>query len=84
MGSQWPGMAKQLMSIPAFDESLRSSSGALVDFGVNVYEMLQKEDPDIYKNNTLNCMLAITAIQVNKGHLHWLFPKKFSTYLLNS
>lgn len=65
MGSQWAGMARQLMSIPAFDESLRSSSDAVVDFGVNVYEMLQSDDPASYKNNTLNCMLAITAIQVS-------------------
>lgn len=65
MGSQWAGMVRQLMSIPAFDESLRSSSDAVVDFGVNVYEMLQCDDPSFYKNNTLNCMLAITAIQVN-------------------
>ncbi|VDN95477.1 unnamed protein product [Brugia pahangi] len=65
MGSQWAGMVRQLMSIPAFDESLRSSSDAVVDFGVNVYEMLQSDDPSFYKNNTLNCMLAITAIQVS-------------------
>lgn len=64
MGSQWPGMAQQLMSIPAFDESLRSSSATLEEYGINVYEMLRKDDPSLYKNNTLNCMLAIAAIQV--------------------
>ncbi|VDN07232.1 unnamed protein product [Thelazia callipaeda] len=64
MGSQWAGMARQLMSIPAFNESLRSSSDSLIDFGLNVYEMLQKDDPSIYKDNTLHCMVAITAIQI--------------------
>lgn len=66
MGSQWPGMARQLISIPAFDESLRISSAAVKDFGYDVYSMLQKDDAELYKNNTLNCMLAITAIQVDK------------------
>uniref|UniRef100_A0A915PSY3 Fatty acid synthase n=1 Tax=Setaria digitata TaxID=48799 RepID=A0A915PSY3_9BILA len=64
MGSQWAGMIRQLMSIPAFDESLRSSSDTVADFGVNIYEMLQSDDPSFYKDNTLNCMLAITAIQI--------------------
>uniref|UniRef100_A0A914ZHK0 Fatty acid synthase n=1 Tax=Parascaris univalens TaxID=6257 RepID=A0A914ZHK0_PARUN len=64
MGSQWPGMARQLMSIPAFDESLRISTAAVKEYGLDVYEMLKSEDPELYKNNTLNCMLAITAIQI--------------------
>nr|AXS78290.1 fatty acid synthase [Anisakis simplex] len=64
MGSQWPGMGRQLMSIPAFDESLRTSSAALDEYGLDVYRMLQLDDPELYKNNTLNCMLAITAIQI--------------------
>ncbi|MFH4976009.1 hypothetical protein AB6A40_002718 [Gnathostoma spinigerum] len=64
MGSQWPGMARQLMSIPAFDESLRTSSAALDEFGLDVYKMLESDDPSYYQGNTLNCMLAITAIQI--------------------
>jgi fatty acid synthase, animal type len=64
MGSQWPGMAQKLMAIPEFDHSLRLSSQALEEFGLDVYKMLQNADPKQYQNNTLNCMLAITAIQV--------------------
>ncbi|KAJ1364192.1 hypothetical protein KIN20_024223 [Parelaphostrongylus tenuis] len=64
MGSQWPGMGQNLMMIPVFDESLRASSKTLEDFGVDVYGMLCKADPAQYQNNTLNCMLAITAIQI--------------------
>ena len=64
MGSQWPGMARQLMSIPAFDNSLKMSSAAVDEFGLDVYKMLNSDDPELYKTNTLNCMLAITAIQV--------------------
>uniref|UniRef100_A0A914S4R3 Fatty acid synthase n=1 Tax=Parascaris equorum TaxID=6256 RepID=A0A914S4R3_PAREQ len=70
MGSQWPGMARQLMSIPAFDESLRISTAAVKEYGLDVYEMLKSEDPELYKNNTLNCMLAITAIQVKDKMLN--------------
>lgn len=64
MGTQWPGMARQLMAIPVFNDSLKISSAALEEFGLDVYKMLCSDDPSLYKNNTLNCMLAITAIQV--------------------
>ncbi|KAK6765329.1 hypothetical protein RB195_025310 [Necator americanus] len=64
MGSQWPGMAQNLMMIPIFDESLRASSKTLEEFGLDVYGMLCNSDPAQYQNNTLNCMLAITAIQI--------------------
>jgi fatty acid synthase len=64
MGSQWPGMGRKLMVIPAFDRSIRESSAALDEYGLDVYKMLQSADPAYYENNTMNCMLAITAIQV--------------------
>lgn len=64
MGSQWPGMAQKLMVIPIFNESLRASSKTLEEYGLDVYGMLCNSDPDQYKSNTLNCMLAITAIQI--------------------
>uniref|UniRef100_A0A1I8BMW0 Fatty acid synthase n=1 Tax=Meloidogyne hapla TaxID=6305 RepID=A0A1I8BMW0_MELHA len=63
MGSQWPGMGKQLMQIPLFDNSLKESSETLKEFGLDVYGMLKNSDPEQYKN-TLNCMLAITSIQI--------------------
>ncbi|KAH7732285.1 Protein FASN-1 [Aphelenchoides avenae] len=63
MGSQWPGMAEKLMRISFFDNSLRESSNALEEFGLDVYEMLCNSDPAQYKKNTMNCMLAFTAIQ---------------------
>lgn len=64
MGSQWPGMARGLMAIPIIDNSLRECSKALEEFGLDVYGMLNNPDPKQYQNNTLNCMLAISAIQV--------------------
>lgn len=64
MGSQWPGMAIKLMKIPMFDDSLRASSKTLEEFGLDVYGMLCNPDPEQYSNNTMNCMLAITAIQI--------------------
>lgn len=64
MGSQWPGMGKTLMCIPTFNDSLKKSSKTLEKFGLDVYGMLNNVDPAQYKNNTMNCMLAITAIQV--------------------
>uniref|UniRef100_A0A0N4ZB91 Fatty acid synthase n=1 Tax=Parastrongyloides trichosuri TaxID=131310 RepID=A0A0N4ZB91_PARTI len=64
MGSQWSGMAQELMSIPLIDESLRASSKSLESYGVDVYKMLKTTDATQYQNNTLNCMLAISAIQI--------------------
>jgi fatty acid synthase len=64
MGSQWAGMARGLMAIPVIDTSLRACSKALEEYGLDVYKMLNNPDPAQYKNNTLNCMLAISAIQV--------------------
>lgn len=65
MGSQWPGMARGLMKIPCFNDSLKASSKVLEQYGLDVYKMLQSNDPDQYKSNTLNSMLAISSIQVN-------------------
>ncbi|CAI5456722.1 unnamed protein product [Caenorhabditis angaria] len=64
MGSQWPGMAMKLMKIPLFDESIRASSKTLEEYGLDVHAMLNNPDPAQYQGNTLNCMLAITAIQI--------------------
>ena len=64
MGSQWPGMGIKLMEIPIFNDSLKQSSKTLEEFGLDVYKMLCNPDPEQYKGNTLNCMLAITAIQI--------------------
>ncbi|CAI2343142.1 unnamed protein product [Caenorhabditis sp. 36 PRJEB53466] len=36
----------------------------LDEYGLNVYGMLCNPDPEQYSSNTLNCMLAITAIQI--------------------
>src|SRR6478752_3467768 len=68
MGSQWPGMAQKLMGVKVFDDSLRRCSDSLKEFGKDVYKMLQSSDPSQYIGNTLNCMLAITAIQVRSYH----------------
>jgi fatty acid synthase, animal type len=64
MGSQWASMGQRLMQIPLFDQSLREASETLDEFGLDVYGMLRNSDPEQYRNNTLNCMLAITSIQV--------------------
>ena len=64
IGSQWSGMAKQLMALPEFEASIRKSSKVVEEQGKNVYEMLQSPNPEQYKNNPTNCMITIAAIQV--------------------
>jgi fatty acid synthase len=64
MGSQWAGMGQKLMQIPTFAESIHACSKALEGTGIDLYGIIMSENPDIFKNNTLNCMLGICAIQV--------------------
>uniref|UniRef100_A0A914DXV9 Fatty acid synthase n=1 Tax=Acrobeloides nanus TaxID=290746 RepID=A0A914DXV9_9BILA len=64
IGSQWSGMAKQLLALPEFEASIRKSSKVVEEQGKNVYEMLQNPNPEQYKNNPTNCMITIAAIQI--------------------
>lgn len=63
------------MEIPAFDRSIRECSSILLEFGIDVYKLLQSSAKEQYEKNTLNCMLAITAIQV-------IYPFSFLKFVI--
>lgn len=68
MGTQWPEMAKQLLSIPEFKKSIIKSSTVLEEYGIDLYDMIKGRNEKQYEGNVLNCMVSIAAIQVNKKH----------------
>ncbi|XP_076103743.1 fatty acid synthase-like [Mytilus galloprovincialis] len=63
MGTQWCGMGKQMMAIPAFKESILRSETVLHPYGVKLYTILTRGLENDF-NDTLNCFVCIAAIQV--------------------
>lgn len=63
MGSQWPGMAKHLMRIEPFKQSIRKCAAALKPHGLNLEEILI-EGTETTFDNVLNSFVSIAAMQV--------------------
>lgn len=62
MGSQWASMAKQLMSIDVFSQSIYRCAEALRPEGIDLVDLLTKSDES--KFETLNSFISIAAVQV--------------------
>ncbi|GLH14335.1 Fatty acid synthase [Gryllus bimaculatus] len=60
IGSQWAGMAKDLMEIDIFEKAIRKCAEALQNEGLNLYEVFSNYDPD----NLVNSFVSIAAVQV--------------------
>ncbi|XP_047538484.1 fatty acid synthase-like [Vanessa atalanta] len=63
MGSQWAGLATQLMRIPLFAAEIEKCHRALQPMGIHLIELLTKSDPKIY-DNILNSFIGIAAVQI--------------------
>lgn len=63
MGSQWPGMAKDLMKVEQFRNSIRKSSEALKPHGINLEEIIVNGTEATFEN-VLNSFISIAAVQV--------------------
>lgn len=63
MGSQWVGMGRDLMNIDTFQTSIMRSCEVLNKYNINLYDMLMKEDGNIY-DSALNSFVSIVSIQV--------------------
>lgn len=63
MGSQWAGMAKDLLKLPQFDQSIRQSAQVLQAEGFDLYNVLKSEDESTF-DNVLNSFVSITVMQV--------------------
>nr|XP_034827721.1 fatty acid synthase isoform X1 [Maniola hyperantus] len=63
MGSQWAGMATQLMRIPIFADAIKRCHKALEPKGINLTKIITEPDPKIY-DNILNSFIGIAAVQI--------------------
>ncbi|XP_018336014.1 fatty acid synthase [Agrilus planipennis] len=63
MGSQWPGMAKDLMQIEVFKNSISRCSEALKPHGVNLENIIINGTEETF-DNVLNSFISIAAVQV--------------------
>ncbi|KAJ2944093.1 hypothetical protein O0L34_g18059 [Tuta absoluta] len=63
MGSQWTGMARDLLVIPEFAASIRRSAAALQPHGIDLMHVLT-EAPDAAFDDIVNSFISIAAVQV--------------------
>nr|WRO29226.1 FAS2 protein [Tuta absoluta] len=63
MGSQWAGMASQLMRIPVFAAAIQKCHKALEPKGLNLTKLITEADPKIY-DNILHSFVGIAAVQI--------------------
>ncbi|KAG8225765.1 hypothetical protein J437_LFUL005724, partial [Ladona fulva] len=63
MGSQWAGMGKDLLRLPAFASAIATCDSVLKPRGLNIYRIISDEDPGIYED-ILNSFVGIAAVQI--------------------
>lgn len=63
MGSQWPGMGKELMCIPSFSQSLQRCAEALKPLGVDLMDLILNGTNKTF-DDVLNSFVSIAAVQV--------------------
>lgn len=63
LGSQWPGMAKDLMKISLFRQTIEKCHDVLLKYNYNLLTVLKSTDPSVV-NDILNSIVAITAIGI--------------------
>lgn len=64
MGSQWAGMAKELLKFTQFEQTIRKAADTLKSEGFDLYTVLKSEDESTF-DNVLNSFVSITVMQVN-------------------
>lgn len=63
MGSQWAGMARDMMRIACFRDSIMSCTAAVSAYECDPYALIMHGDDNVW-TNTMNCIVCITAVQV--------------------
>lgn len=64
IGSQWTGMAVDLMKIPIFADSINKSHNVLSTKGIDLKRVITTLDDDIFNNNVLNSYIGIVAVEI--------------------
>lgn len=66
MGSQWIGMARDLMQIPIFASAIEKCAKVLEPKGIDLMKILiDTSDPTMF-DNILHSFLGIAAVQVSR------------------
>ncbi|XP_018303406.1 fatty acid synthase [Mycetomoellerius zeteki] len=63
MGTQWPGMARQLFGIETFQRSLRRCADALAPYGIDLMNIIINATDETYETVT-DSFVSIAAMQV--------------------
>lgn len=63
MGSQWAGMARALMSLPTFSETIDRCAEHLKPFGIDLRDVILNEDESVL-DNTVSPFISIAAVQI--------------------
>ncbi|KYN14724.1 Fatty acid synthase [Trachymyrmex cornetzi] len=63
LGSQWPGMGRNLLKFDVFAKAVRRCDDILKPYGINVIDIMTKMEESICENR-LNAFLGIVAIQI--------------------
>ena len=66
MGSQWAGMADDLMKFQVFEEAIRKAADILKNEGFNLYEVLFRSNNENTYDNILNSFVCIIVMQVSR------------------
>lgn len=66
MGSQWSGMASDLMEIPCFADSIKQCDKYLKPIGYDIVDIITNKDPKVLEEKPINAFLAIASIHVSK------------------
>ena len=68
MGSQWPGMGRELMKLPLFAATIEKCHAILAKKGLDLKHIITTEDPSVF-DSILHCFVGIAAIQVSSSSL---------------
>lgn len=63
MGSQWPKMGRELMKLPVFAAAVQKCHDTLAPKGVNVLDILTKDDPSMF-DTILHSFVGIATVQI--------------------
>ncbi|XP_046963942.1 fatty acid synthase-like [Vanessa cardui] len=63
LGSQWAGLATQLMNLPVFAAAIEKCHMALQPMGIYLTKLITNSDPKIY-DNIINSFVGVAAVQI--------------------
>lgn len=63
MGTQWPNMGRDLMTMDVFRRSIMRSDAIVERYNIHLRDLLMDAKEDSF-NDALNSFIGITAIQV--------------------